>query len=296
MKKTLCLILALLMTGLWVPSRGETETVSFRGSVTVARDAAYVDLGDTRVNEWTELEAFLDQLPNLERVDMFASPVWKKQIEELTDRYPNVTFGWTIRIAEHTVRTDATAFSTLHNNRSAEHSSADFSVLKYCRDLLALDIGHNQVDDLSFLYDLPQLKVLIVACNHVTDITPIGSLKELEYLEVFKNRVTDLTPLAQLTHLVDLNICFNRVSDWSPLYGLTGLERLWLYNSNNYSDNSPVPAEAVRKLKEALPDTHIDSTSYSTLGGWRTHPRYDVIHQMFADGVYIPFDREEAAP
>jgi hypothetical protein len=158
---------------------------------------------------------------------------------------------------------------------------------------VALDIGHNRVDDLSFLYDLPNLKVLIVACNAVTDITPIGSLKDLEYLEIFKNKIKDISPLAGLTNLVDLNICFNYIGDWTPIHGLTKLERLWLYNSNNYSDDRPVPTSVVNELKEKLPDCYIDYRSYSTNGGWREHPRYDVIYEMFKSGQYIAFPTAE---
>ena len=113
-----------------------------------------LDLGETRAY-LSELEQFLDQFSNLEHVDMFSIPVTAKQIEELESRYPGVTFGWTIKMAEHTVRTDQTAFSTLHFSGAETHSAATFAPLKYCTQLRALDIGHNGVDDLSFLYDLP---------------------------------------------------------------------------------------------------------------------------------------------
>ena len=46
---------------------------------------------------------------------------------------------------------------------------------------------------------------------------------------------------------------------------------------------------AVRALRKALPDCKVDDTSYSTLGGWREHPRYDTIYEMFWGTEYIPF-------
>ena len=91
---------------------------------------------------------------------------------------------------------------------------------------------------------MPQLKVLILACNQIEDITPVGSLTELEYLELFKNDILDISPVQHCTKLLDLNICFNHISDWSALEGLDRLERLWLFNSNNWSDQDPVPQEA----------------------------------------------------
>ena len=292
MKKLFPLLLLLMM--LAPAALAEQGTVSFL-EVTVPTDCTYVDLGAKAVRDLDALEAFLDQLPQVTQVDMYATKMKRDDCDRLAQRYPQITFGWTLSFGDHTLRTDATAFSTLHNNKSPTHSSQDFSILKYCKNLQALDIGHNKVDDLTFLYDLPHLKVLILACNAVTDITPLSSLPELEYLELFKNKITDLTPLSGLTRLKDLNICFNKVKDYAPLTGLTQLERLWIYNSDDYSDTVPLPKSVVSMLKDALPDTHIDSTHYSTLGGWREHPRYDVIYKMFSGTEYIPFDAEEAA-
>ena len=48
-------------------------------------------------------------------------------------------------------------------------------------------------------------------------------------------------------------------------------------------------APQVNGLIEALPNTHIDYTNYSTGGGWREHDRYFVIYEMFKNGTYIPF-------
>lgn len=284
----LCLALAVLAA---VPAFAEDApagTLSF-GEMTFSADAEYIDMGNMKIADFERFEAFLDQFPNLKKVDMFGTPVWRPRIEELAERYPQIEFGWTMRLAEHTIRTDQTAFSTLHNHNSEFHDERQFSILKYCRNLQALDIGHNKVMDLSFLYDLPHLKVLIVACNlTLKDITPIGSLKELQYLEVFKNDINDISCLANCTELVDLNICFNRIRDWTPLYGLTKLERLWLFNSSNYSD-IPIPKEVVDALKEHLPNTNVDAVSYSTDGGWREHDRYFELFDFFRTGVFVPF-------
>ncbi len=305
MKKVLFLCALLLCLFSAACALGESVTFrTYYGSVTVDQNAEYVDLGGAKLPnddaDFRALYKFLDQLPNVKKVDMFSTDIRRNRIDEMAARYPNIEFGWTMILpcrnelhperTAHRIRTDATAFSTLHNTTCTEHSARDFQILKYCKNLQALDIGHNQVTDLSFLYDLPHLKVLIVACNiTLKDITPIGSLKELQYLEIFKNDINDISCLANCTELVDLNMCFNRISDWSALEGLTHLRRLWLFNSNNYSDNIPVPREAVDALRRALPDCKVDDVSYSTLGGWREHPRYNTIYTMFAGSEYIPF-------
>ena len=305
MRKILFLYVLLLCLAFANCALGEDVTYhNFYGTVTVDRNAEYVDLGSVKVpnndDDYRALYKFLDQLPNVKKVDMFSSEIRRARIDEMSSRYPDIEFGWTMIIpchnelrperTAHHIRTDDTAFSTLHNTTCTEHSAEDFEILKYCKNLQALDIGHNRVTDLSFLYDLPHLKVLIMACNiDLKDITPIGSLKELQYLEIFKNDINDISCLANCTELVDLNICFNRISDWSALESLTHLRRLWLFNSNNYSDNIPVPKDAVDALRQALPDCKVDDVSYSTLGGWREHPRYVTINTMFAGTEYIPF-------
>lgn len=300
MKRLTALLLVVMMGMTLLPAALAEETVSFLG-LQIPVTAETVDLGKNVVSDYTALCAFLDQLPNLKQLDMFETKISRTNIEMLAERYPQVKFGWTMRVGDHLVRTDATAFSTLHNNQSQEHTSADFSVLKYCTELLALDIGHNQVTDISFLSDMTQLRVLIIACNKVEDISPLANLTNLEYLEVFKNKIRDISPLENLTNLIDLNICFNYVKDWTPLENLTQLERLWVYNSNNYMETDPISKDVVRTLKAALPNTYLDSTSYSTNGGWREHERYQIVYNMFKSGTYMPFDQsppvgETAAP
>ena len=178
----------------------ETQ-ISYENRVSFPADAEVIDFGSVRVTDFDGLPAFLRQFPNLKRVDMFESPIAARRANALHDQFPDIKFGWTLRITsydhhEHRVRTDATAFSTLHNNRTTEHTDEELSVLRFCTELKALDIGHNAVTNIDFLYDLPELRVLIIALNRIEDITPLASLTHLVYLEMFRNRVRDLSPLS----------------------------------------------------------------------------------------------------
>ena len=291
----LCLLLLL-------PLFAEADVV-FDGKA-YSEQADYIDLGDTVVHDFDAFMLFLDQFPNLRQVDMWQNRMTKEQCDMLAARYPQMKWGWTMVIKNrnhtHLVRTDYTSWSTLHNNKTARHNSEDFTVLKYCWNLKALDVGHNNVTSLDFLYDLPELRVLIIACHNVTDITPIASLKHLEYAELFNNKITDVTPLKDLPHLLDLNLCFNRISDLSPILNLKTLKRLWLYSVEKI--NTAPFGEGIDALKAALPNTWIDTTHYSTNGGWRyttktkMHPHYAVIQQIFGKDhlhpmtVYVPFE------
>lgn len=262
-----------------------------------------IDLGDRVVTDFDELITFLDQMPNLQHVDMWETVMTADVCDLLAGRYPNIQWGWTMKLKgkdhDHLIRTDYTSWSTLHNRNTSHHTSEDFRILKYCWDLKALDVGHNSVTSLDFLYDLPDLRVLIIALNQITDITPVASLTKLEYIELFHNKITDISALGGLTHLLDVNICFNRIADWSPLKNLVNLQRLWMYSSQ--SANKRPPEAVVKELRELFPNALIDDKHYSTTGQWRylednvKHPHYEAITKMFGSDHtdpqhdYVPF-------
>ena len=249
----------------------------------------YLDLGEKKM-KLSEVEAILDRYPNLKKVDMFATPVNYRQVDELEARYPGVEFGWTLRIGDdHLVRTDATAFSTLHLSGSATHGTREISLFRYCKKLKALDFGHNGCDDVSWLSELKELRVLIIAINRVEDISALANLKKLEYLEIFNNYITDISPLKGLTHLMDLNISYNNIQDLSPLYEMPWLRRLWLYRCTDRNSGALLPQEVISTLKEKLPACEINYQSNPTAGTWRQHPHFDVIHAMFRSDGYVPF-------
>lgn len=290
MKKLMALLLILILI-VGSAAAEEAETVTCMG-ITVDRNTEHVDFGKKVVYDWEPVYAFLQQLPNLKSVDMFDTVIGLQVFNKLNELFPGVQFTLQIRYGEHRVRTDQTAFSTLWAGGQKLHTYDEIAMLRWCRNLYALDIGHHPVKKLDFLYDLPELRVLIVALNDLTDITPIASLKHLEYLEIFHNDITDLTPLSGLEYLMDLNLVKNQVSDLEPLMNLKRLKRLWLYNCDKSNPSMPTE-EMVAQLQEALPDCHIDWTHTSTAGGWRSHSHYKTIFRMFRKHVYEPFDDSE---
>lgn len=261
---TLTLVIAILLLLLTLP--GKTER------------ARQLDFGDARSVNLEGLVEELENDPSIVAVDMYGARLSNEQIEDLLTRFSNVEFGLTITIArQHTVRTSDTVFSLSHSNKSPRHKSKDFAMLKWCKDLRVVDLAHNDIDDIGFLGELPELRVALLGDNHISDLTPLAGLEHLEYIELFKNRLTDLSPLAQLP-LLDLNIAFNKVVDYSPLYDIDSLERLWIYSS--HKANQCPPQFEVDALHQHLPNTLINSDCYSTLGGWREHPRWYVIRNM----------------
>ena len=295
LKRTGTLLLVLMMIFSLAAAEG-TETVSFR-SITVSRDTDYVDLGKTGVqdNQWENFYAFLEQLPNLKKVDMYNTVINLKVFNRLSAQFPDVEFGVQFRYGRHRVRTDDTAFSTLYvggdgdNPGDKKHSYDEIAMLTWCRNLYALDIGHHPVKKLDFLYEMPELRVLIVALCDLTDITPIASLEHLEYLEIFHNRITDVSPLKDLKYLMDLDLVQNYVEDLSPLAEIKSLKRLWIYRNIETDLESP-DMETVQMLQEALPDCFIEARGTSRSKGWVNHPHQEVIQRIFHSKKYEPFE------
>lgn len=253
-----------------------------------ATNTQVLDLSGIKDINPVELTALMDELPDLNEVQMYDASLNADEVDLLRARYPDVFFGLTFRLKEHIVRTDQTAFSTLHNNRSPTHTSEDFAFLRHCVRLQALDLGHNAIKDLSFLENLTELKFLIIALNQIEDISPLKNLTKLEYLEMFRNKVRDISALSSLENLLDLNLGYNYINDYTPLFALEKMERLWLYKSGGYS-KAEMDKQLLKEIRAQLPNCTINSLSAGTSGGWREHPHYDVIFDVFKTSVYKPF-------
>ena len=283
MKILLSLLLALVLLG---TASAEAAFVDVQG-IQVPSNALSLDMGKTQVKNYKRFSEALALLPGLTRVDLYASRPTEKQVWALVNAFPRIRFGMTMTVARFKCRTDGLIFS-MHRRGKPLYKSVDFAQLALCPDMLAFDLGHNRITDLSFLTKNPKLRYLILADNKITDLSPLAELHDLQYLEIFMNGVTDLSPLANLTELVDINLCYNKVTDLSPLYGLKKLERIWLSRNG-------LTAEAVAELQRQLPGAEINSTvRLATQGGWREHPRFFAMRQTFDKGEFIPF--EAAAP
>lgn len=284
------LITALLLCLLPLCAVGEEMLTAYGASFDPSLEVLDLDEAKVRVREIDELKALIEQMPNLKEVRMYQSALKRAQMDELFDSYPEIFFGWTIKLGKHTIRTDMTAFSTLHGHQPKDddpfHNSRDCSVFRYFKYMEALDLGHNYLSDLSFLAEMPQLKVLIIGANYHCngDLTPLAALKDLEYLEIFSTKALDAAPLAGLTKLRDLNMGFNpKIKDISCLYDLPKLERFW-------GRELGITDEQRAEMEAAHPDCEFDWKSYPSEGTWRKHPHYDTIYQIFHENRYIPFD------
>ena len=249
---------------------------------TFSADSEELDLSGTPVSDTAGIEAAVSLMPKLKKVVMCDCGLSDEEMDALDRKYDGVRFVWTVYFSLYSLRTDETVFCA-SNLRSrgfvAPHvSSEELAPLRYCRDLIALDLGHMFFTDLDFLKDMTHLKYLILVEERFHDISVLGGLEELEYLELFNNTIDDLSPLLNCKALRHLNVGYTRGYDPAPLYEMTWLKRLW-YPGNRLGK------EACGTLREALPDTVCFLPSYdkdgSTGGGWRTDEAYYEMRNVF---------------
>ena len=235
-----------------------------------------------------DLECMIAFMPNLKKI----TAKWHAELNNdkmipLVEKYPEVTFVWALRINKYKIYTDVTAFSTMSTDSDARYlKSRDCELFRYLPNLRALDLGHQDITDISFVRYMPELRILILADNNIKDITPIGELKHLEYLELFMNYyITDLSPLANCTELKDLNLSYLKFTSLQPLEACTKLERLW-------DAGAKVSAEEREAFRASHPDCEVlfRPRGSSTYGTWRSHPRYAQYRKMFETGVWKEFE------
>jgi len=249
--------------------------IEFRWNLTVfgietENTATELVLSGIQMADTSEVETYLKYFPNLQRVEMCDCGIPSTEMDALSKRWPDIRFVWTVHIGRGTVRTDITGYIPWKFGYSAGFPlyDKDCTELKYCVDMLCLDLGHMKISDLSFLEHMPKLKYLIVGELPCPDFSPITNCKELIYLEIFNVTFPQQEILLELPKLQDLNMGSTKVYGTDILKQMTWLKRLWLAGTG-------LTFAQYDELVAALPDTQVVMhIPHSTAGGWRDHQNY----------------------
>ena len=262
--------------------RQEYPSVQIRWDVeifgsTYADDVTELDISSQSVGTIENAKELAAKFPNLEKFIVNSTGIEDEDMaayrEEMRSQYKVV---WTVHFKDNCyARTDETVFFpqsqivTLHDEEAVK--------LRYCEEMVCVDLGHHPIKSVEFARYMPHLKYLILAWTCVEDITPLETCKELVFLELDHDVVRDYTPLLGCTALEDLNINDHQ---WKvsiePLKQMTWLKNLWCC-SRNYTEKM--------ELIEALPNTNVvivnppttyrGSTQRCTDGaGWRNLENY----------------------
>ena len=241
----------------------------------VSKDIEELDLSGIAVADVSEVEDKLGYLPQLKKVTMCDCGVPNEDMDALNRRHEDVRFIWNVTLGPYiTVRTDLTEFIVYKYKYKYYLDDEAAYNLRYCTDMICLDLGHNEITNCEFVAFMPNLKYLVIADTEISDLTPLTGLTNLKYLEAFLCPIEDYSPLATLTGLEDLNIGYTQGRDATPLMQMTWLKRLW-WSKCKLSMEARVP------VREALPNTEfVTNQESSTGGGWRTSQNYYDMRDM----------------
>jgi len=262
----------------------------YLGDLCVLSDVKTLDLSGIDLSG-LDVGAFFDSLTDLKQVRMKDNGLGNADYADLQDTHPGIRIIWDLKIKKWTIPTDTVGFSTLRASEADPRIDNDEAqYLRYCTDMVALDLGHNYISDLSFLKYMPELKILILVDNfsyagsgvRLKDITPISYCKKLRYLELFANSIEDVSALKDLKELEDLNICHNPVKSIDGIRDLPQLKKLWVYYTS-------IPQEEIDELKQLYPDCKVITSGYGSVDqGWREGERYDAMRNMVKNNVIDP--------
>lgn len=230
-----------------------------------AREDTEIDLSDTTIESLEQVEQGMAYFPEAEQVFLGEQKMDNEEIaayrERVREQYKVV---WIVRCGEKLpTRTDATSFMPSRDG-VGNFKDADSYNLRYCEDMIAIDVGHMDVRNIEFVAYMPNLKYLILAHTGVRDITPISNCKNLVFLELDWSPIEDYTPLQGCTALEDLNIG-KYGADVAPICEMPWLKNVWCVFRPG----------AAGRIAMALPDTHVVASGNATVSsGWRNLPNY----------------------
>lgn len=235
----------------------------------------FLDLSRIVIKDTAELESMLPCFYQLEQIDMIDCGIKDADMEALNQRHPDTKFVWRVNVNGVWVRTDAKFFMPYkHGMKKIAH----LTNLKYCHDMVCIDLGHFGVWDFEFVEHMPNLRFLLLLDCEVYDLSSIAACTSIEFLEIAQTPLRDYWLLTNMTNLKNLNIsatpysqtthCCIGMNDNTPLYQMTFLDRLWY--ARNYMDE-----EQCTLIREAMPDTVVTlKTGGCTTCGWRYSPDY----------------------
>lgn len=255
-----------------------------------------IDLSGIQITDTSDIEKAIPYMKNLRKVIMCKCGIGDEEMDALNKKFDDVRFVWTVFLGTpkrgnpgYELRTDTTYFiSSLQLGEEYAYRLFDDTAepLKYCTDMIALDLGHNEITKCEFCRYMPNLRFFIAAGTNLDDISPLADCKELYFLEVMFSRVHDLSPLLECKKLRHLNICACPTAEsLGVLAQMTWLERCYMAGRSNY-DNSKEYAYV--SSDEFLPDTEKWLLGLEDFyGPWRTHPSYFEMRDALGGAYYM---------
>ena len=242
-----------------------------------------LDLSEVGLTSLEQAKEALVLFPTLERVYFGYNPFDNETMaafrEEMRDQFK---VAWSLDVGYMVVNSDDTWFMPGKVRQGL--TQEDAYNLRYCEDMVCIDVGHKPIYTCEWAAFMPHLRYLIIAFTAIKDISPLADLQELVYLEACDIPLQDYTPLGTMTGLQDLNISNTRkAANPEVLAQMPWLVRLWWAWS---------PLDEA-ELQASLPNTelmvqkiHLNVTKI----GWRyNHGDYAPLYREMRDYLGMPY-------
>ena len=251
MKKTLCILLAVLMAlSLFAcaaktdPAAEATEAPAAEATEASAAEATTAPVEETAAPEENgfdpnmvivfndaALEGLVRTAMNKPEGDILVSDA-----QAMTELTLEIDCGdWTIeRIHDLSALqyfTNLTQLSIFWSVQNGEYydNDVDISALAGMTKMKSLQIRSISISDISALANMKDLeRLLLTDTKRLNDLSPLANCKKLLTVDMPGNAITDISVLAGLTELQEVLLNDNYISDVTPLAGLTHLTMLLL--------------------------------------------------------------------
>lgn len=235
-------------------------------------DAKQIDLSGVKITDLKDLNEKMAYFPEAETVFLgecgLDNELLADHREQVRDQYKLV---WTVTLGSKLKsRTDATTFMPVREYVYYFNDEEAYN-LRYCEEMVCIDIGHMSIHKIDFVEFMPDLQYLILAHSQLNYIDPIRHCKKLKFLELDWSPLKDLSPLVECTSLEDLNLG-NTFADFEPIKKMTWLKNLWMVGCST---------RARYEMPQALPDTKVMVTGAATVAnGWRDLDNYYAMRDL----------------
>lgn len=150
-------------------------------------------------------------------------------------------------------------------------SNSDIAMLSSMKNLVELDLSHNNISDVEWLKSNTRLQKLDLSYNKLdttenyNSISSLSRLGRLRSLNLENNSIRNITPISNLTDLVSLKLNSNKITPSSidSIVGLSALKEIGLGYNDSLSDLS-----AFYSLQ------YIDKLEYVDLSGINMHGQF----------------------
>jgi len=212
-----------------------------------------------------QAEAAMEYFPEAKRLLMCGTKLDNEAMAAFREsRREQYKVVWTVHCGGMVARTDTPYFMPTKYH-VYYFQDAESENLKYCEDMVCVDLGHMSIKHIEWAAYMPNLQYLVLAHTDVRSIEPIRSCKKLKFLEVDWSAVSDFEPLLDCTALEDLNVG-NTYGNLDVIGEMTWLKNLWMVGC------SRGPAS---RLSQSMTDTRVMVSGSATVAnGWRNLDNY----------------------